>query len=43
MLAKDEPLPDKPLAMPDVAYHLLERCRRDSGDGPYPMTLDAAL
>ena len=43
MLAKDEPLPDKPLPMPDEAYHLLERCRREQGDGPYATTLDAAL
>ena len=43
MLAKDEPLPDKPLPMPDEAYHLLERCRREQGDGPYATTLDAGL
>ena len=43
MLAKDEPLPDKPLAMPDEAYHLLERCRREQGDGPFRTTLDASL
>ncbi len=43
MLAKDEPLPDKPLPMPDEAYHLLERCRREQGDGPFTTTLDAAL
>ena len=43
MLAKDEPLPDKPLPMPDEAYHLLERCRREAGDGPSATTLDASL
>ena len=43
MLAKDEPLPGKPLPMPDEAYHLLERCRREQGDGPYATTLDAVL
>ena len=43
MLAKDEPLPEKPLPMPDAAYHLLERCRVDAGDGPYELTLDATL
>ncbi|MBR4524803.1 MAG: penicillin-binding protein 1C [Bacteroidales bacterium] len=43
LLAKDEPLPDKPLPMPDAAYHLLERCRAESGDGPFTLTLDAAL
>ena len=43
LLAQDEPLPERPLPMPDQAYHLLERCRRDGGDGPYATTLDAAL
>ena len=43
MLAKDEPLPDRPLPMPDQAYHLLERCRREQGDGPFATTLDAVL
>ena len=43
LLAKDEPLPDKPLPMPDAAYHLLERCRLEHGDGPFQTTLDAAL
>ena len=42
-LAKDEPLPDKPLPMPDKAYHLLERLRSEGGDKAYPSTLDAAL
>ena len=40
LLAKDEPLPEKPLPMPDEAYHLLERCRREAGDGPSATTLD---
>ncbi|MBR1575407.1 MAG: penicillin-binding protein 1C [Bacteroidales bacterium] len=43
LLAKDEPLPDKPLPMPDQAFHLLERGRRASGDGMIPSTLDADL
>ncbi len=43
LLAKDEPLPDKPQAMPDAAYHLLERCRLQEGDHSYRTTLDAAL
>ena len=43
LLAKDEPLPETPLAMPDEAYHLLERCRREDGDRPYLTTLDAGL
>ncbi len=43
LLAKDEPLPERPQPMPDQAYHLLERCRREQGDGPFATTLDAAL
>jgi len=43
LLARDEPLPDAPLPMPDAAYHLLERCRREAGDGPFATTLDARL
>ena len=43
LLAKDEPLPERPLPMPDLAYHLLERCRRERGDGPFATTLDATL
>ena len=42
-LAKDEPLPDKPLPMPDEAYHLLERLRAQGGDKAYTCTLDPAL
>ncbi len=43
LLAKDEPLPDKPRPMPDQAYHLLERGRFDSGNGMIPSTLDTRL
>ena len=43
LLAKDEPLPEKPLPMPDAAYHLLERCRLEQGDGPFSTTVDAVL
>ena len=43
MLSKDEPLPDKPLPMPDEAFHLLERCRTESGDALYRSTLDGTL
>ncbi|MCR4859729.1 MAG: penicillin-binding protein 1C [Bacteroidales bacterium] len=43
LLAKDEPLPERPLPMPDAAFHLLERCRLEQGDGPFATTLDAAL
>lgn len=42
-MAKDEPLPDKPLPMPDKAYHLLERLRAEGGDKAYTCTLDPAL
>ncbi len=42
-LAKDEPLPDKPLPMPDKAYHLLERLRAEGGDKAYTCTVDEAL
>jgi len=42
-LAKDEPLPDRPLAMPDRAYHLLERLRAEGGDKAYTCSLDPAL
>lgn len=42
-LAKDEPLPEKPLPMPDKAYHLLERLRAEGGDKAYTCTLDPAL
>ena len=42
-LAKDEPLPDKPLPMPDKAYHLLERLRAEGGDKAYVSSLDVAL
>ena len=42
-LAKDEPLPDKPLPMPDKAYHLLERLRAEGGDKAYTCSIDAAL
>lgn len=42
-LAKDEPLPDRPLPMPDKAYHLLERLRAEGGDKAYVCSVDAAL
>lgn len=42
-LAKDEPLPDKPLPMPDKAYHLLERLRAEGGDKAYTCSIEAAL
>ena len=42
-LAKDEPLPEKPLPMPDKAYHLLERLRAEGGDKAYGCSVDMAL
>ena len=42
-LAKDEPLPEKPLPMPDKAYHLLERLRAEGGDKSYTCKLAPAL
>lgn len=42
-LSKEEPLPDIPLPMPDLAYHLLERCRLEGGDGAYVTTVDFDL
>lgn len=42
-LAKDEPLPDAPVAMPDEAHHLLERARREKGDRTFRTTLDRSL
>lgn len=42
-LAKDEPLPDKPRPIPDGAYHLLERARREVGVKTVRSTLDPAL
>ena len=42
-LAKDEPLPERPLPMPDKAYHLLERLRAEGGDKTYVCSVDAAL
>lgn len=42
-LAKDEPLPEAPVAMPDEAHHLLERARHESGDKTYRTTIDYGL
>ncbi|MBQ9462189.1 MAG: penicillin-binding protein 1C [Bacteroidales bacterium] len=42
-LAKDEPLPEKPIPMPDKAYHLLERLRAQGGDREYVCSVDLAL
>lgn len=42
-LAKDEPLPDKPLPMPDNAHHLLERARREGAGWQVHTTIDNDL
>lgn len=42
-LAIEEPLPEKPLPMPDPAYHFLERMRASRGDGKIESSLDPAL
>ncbi len=43
LLAKDEPLPERPLKMPDHAHHLLERCRLEGGDRAWRSTIDYNL
>lgn len=42
-LAKDEPLPDKPVPMPDIAHHLLERAKREIGGCEVHTTIDYDL
>lgn len=42
-LAMEEPLPDKPLALPDRAHHYLETLRGEGGDRRYGSGIDAAL
>ena len=42
-LAVDEPLPDKPYPMPDLAYHYLERCRREKGGVSVRSSIDLHL
>lgn len=42
-LACDEPLPDKPYPMPDIAYHYLETLRQEGGDRLYQSRLDYGL
>lgn len=40
-LAKDEPLPDKPHAMPDICHHYLETLRAREGDRLFRSSIDA--
>ncbi|MBR1538791.1 MAG: penicillin-binding protein 1C, partial [Bacteroidales bacterium] len=42
-LAKDEPLPDKPWPLPEIAYHYLETLRKQQGDRLYESRIDYAL
>ena len=42
-LAKEEPLPDKPVALPEIAYHYLETLRKQQGDQLYRSHLDYSL
>ena len=42
-LAKDEPLPDKPHPLPEIAYHYLETLRKQQGDRLYRSHIDYAL
>lgn len=43
LLACDEPLPDKPYPMPDIAYHYLETLRKEGGDRLYRSHLNYGL
>ena len=42
-LAKEEPLPDKPLPLPEIAFHYLETLRKQQGDRLYHSTIDRAM
>ena len=42
-LAKEEPLPDKPWPLPEIAYHYLETLRKQQGDRLYASRIDYAL
>lgn len=42
-LAKEEPLPEKPWPLPEIAYHYLETLRRQQGDRRYASSLDYVL
>jgi len=42
-LALEEPLPDKPKALPDHAWHYLETLRKEKGDGLFVSSLDGRL
>ena len=42
-LAQEEPLPDKPWPLPEIAYHYLETLRKQQGDHLYASSLDYTL
>lgn len=42
-LAKDEPLPEKPYPLPEIAYHYLETLRRLEGDRRFESSIDYGL
>jgi len=42
-LAKEEPLPDKPHPLPEIAYHYLETLRKQQGDQLYRSRIDYGL
>ena len=42
-LAKEEPLPDKPHPLPEIAYHYLETLRKQQGDRLYRSQIDYGL
>lgn len=43
ILAKEEPLPDKPYPMPDAAHHYLETLRQREGDRLFRSSIDISL
>ena len=42
-LTKDEPLPEKPWPLPEIAYHYLETLRKQQGDRMFESTIDYAM
>ena len=42
-LAKEEPLPDKPHPLPELAYHYLETLRKAQGDSRFESHIDYSL
>ncbi len=42
-LAKEEPLPDKPYPLPEIAFHYLETLRKQQGDKLYHSSIDIGM